>query len=361
MAGISAKAAGSLENKYKFNSSSELNNDLDISLYETPLRGYDAQIGRFGGIDILAESYHSYSGYAFVTNNPVVFSDPSGARLENLHQEEKRQSFWNDARNRYFTMGYLNSKLERNKTDWSSSDANFGGGTNGGGGGSNYSGINAQVLIFGIQKGSIGINDATKGIVITTDMVSTYLQSQHPDWQKIEVEGTSGYSKNGEGFRYSASINDKTKSAAGNEVILGFLSVGTAQKLLNEWNKSDPYVAGGIEFLGLGLTAQSAVESIIKYTPGVEAETKALVGLKAARNFTNIGYGFAIIGASAAITNYIVGNTNGLHTTLNVIAAGAGLLPGIGPAISLAWGMTDSIFGENIESGTKAILNLFSK
>ena len=80
MSGISSKAASSMDNNYKFNSSSELNNDLDISLYETPLRRYDAQIGRFAqGSDPLAAMYSSFSNYAFVGNNPVMFSDPSGA------------------------------------------------------------------------------------------------------------------------------------------------------------------------------------------------------------------------------------------------------------------------------------------
>ena len=79
MSGISSKAAGSMDNNYKFNSSSELNNDLDIGLYETPLRGYDMQIGRFAqGSDPLAVVYNSFSNYAFVGNNPVMFSDPSG-------------------------------------------------------------------------------------------------------------------------------------------------------------------------------------------------------------------------------------------------------------------------------------------
>ena len=79
MSGISSKAVGSLENKYLFNSSSELNNDFDIGLYETPLRGYDMQIGRFAqGSDPLAVVYNSFSNYAFVGNNPVMFSDPSG-------------------------------------------------------------------------------------------------------------------------------------------------------------------------------------------------------------------------------------------------------------------------------------------
>lgn len=79
MSGIGAKAAASMVNNYKFNSSSELNNDLDIGLYETPLRGYDMQIGRFAqGSDPLASRYNSTSPYAFVGNNPVLYSDPSG-------------------------------------------------------------------------------------------------------------------------------------------------------------------------------------------------------------------------------------------------------------------------------------------
>ena len=81
MSGISSKAAVSMDNNYKFNSSSELNNDLDIGLYETPLRGYDMQIGRFAqGSDPLAVVYNSFSNYAFVGNNPILYSDPSGAK-----------------------------------------------------------------------------------------------------------------------------------------------------------------------------------------------------------------------------------------------------------------------------------------
>ena len=78
MAGISSKAAGKLENKYKFNDGTELNNDFDISLYETNWRLYDPQIGRFHQIDKLGELNNIVSGYVFASNNPISINDPDG-------------------------------------------------------------------------------------------------------------------------------------------------------------------------------------------------------------------------------------------------------------------------------------------
>ncbi len=94
MAGISSKAAGGLENKRKFNGGTELNNDLDISTYETPLRGYNAQIGRFSGIDILADKYSSITPYQFAANNPIIFNDPTGAEYS---YKDKNGDKWHHA------------------------------------------------------------------------------------------------------------------------------------------------------------------------------------------------------------------------------------------------------------------------
>jgi len=59
MKGISSQAATVTSNNYKFNGGTELNDKLDINYYETYLRNYDAQIGRFTGIDVFAEAYAS--------------------------------------------------------------------------------------------------------------------------------------------------------------------------------------------------------------------------------------------------------------------------------------------------------------
>ncbi len=41
-------------------------------------RNYMPDLGRFAGIDALAESYADQSPFHFAHNNPVSFSDPSG-------------------------------------------------------------------------------------------------------------------------------------------------------------------------------------------------------------------------------------------------------------------------------------------
>ena len=78
MAGISSKAAGSLENKRKWNAGSELNSDFDINLYETFYRSLDPQLGRFWQIDPEIEAQESYSPYESMGNNPISNVDPLG-------------------------------------------------------------------------------------------------------------------------------------------------------------------------------------------------------------------------------------------------------------------------------------------
>ncbi|RXK86635.1 DUF6443 domain-containing protein [Filimonas effusa] len=78
MAGISSRAAGKLQNRFRFNGASEFNSDLGLEWYETSFRTYDATIGRFHQVDILAHYFEFGSPYCFVGNNPILYSDPSG-------------------------------------------------------------------------------------------------------------------------------------------------------------------------------------------------------------------------------------------------------------------------------------------
>lgn len=89
MAGISSKAAGSLENRKKFNDGTELNNDFDISLYETEFRSLDPQIGRFWQTDPLAEARDNQSPFAFADNNPTTLNDPLGLSTDSLPKRQK--------------------------------------------------------------------------------------------------------------------------------------------------------------------------------------------------------------------------------------------------------------------------------
>lgn len=64
------------ENLYKYNGGSELQNEL--SLYMTPNRMMDPALGRFWGIDALADMFTGISPMAFGYNNPLKFNDPTG-------------------------------------------------------------------------------------------------------------------------------------------------------------------------------------------------------------------------------------------------------------------------------------------
>jgi len=80
MAAISSKAILKTTNPYKYNAGSELEEELNY--YNTFYRKYDAQIGRFTGVDILAESTAGLSPFQFGNNNPIMFNDPTGAKFE---------------------------------------------------------------------------------------------------------------------------------------------------------------------------------------------------------------------------------------------------------------------------------------
>ncbi|GAA4272780.1 DUF6443 domain-containing protein [Aquimarina gracilis] len=65
------------EHPYKFQGV-ELEESLDLNLYEMDWRQYDPAIGRFISIDPLAEERNWLTPYNFVQNNPIIRVDPSG-------------------------------------------------------------------------------------------------------------------------------------------------------------------------------------------------------------------------------------------------------------------------------------------
>ncbi|HMQ00906.1 MAG TPA: RHS repeat-associated core domain-containing protein, partial [Cyclobacteriaceae bacterium] len=105
MAGISSKAAGKLENRYKAISGNEYNTDLELNIYETLFRSYDPQIGRFWQSDPLADDYTDDSPYSYAFNNPIFWVDPLGA--ENYSWQDLLSQIENGTikQGRYYNIG----------------------------------------------------------------------------------------------------------------------------------------------------------------------------------------------------------------------------------------------------------------
>jgi RHS repeat-associated protein len=68
--------ANSVASKYKYNGT-ELEESLGLDLYEMPMRQYDPAIARWTAIDPVV--HWSKSTYTAFDNNPIIYSDPSGA------------------------------------------------------------------------------------------------------------------------------------------------------------------------------------------------------------------------------------------------------------------------------------------
>ena len=73
--------------KYTYNGK-EIDRELGLNWHHYGKRMYDAVLGRFTGVDPLADDYASWSPYNYVMGNPVKLIDPDGRSVESTIVEE---------------------------------------------------------------------------------------------------------------------------------------------------------------------------------------------------------------------------------------------------------------------------------
>ena len=310
-------------NKKLYNAGSEWQDDIEglADYYSTFFREYDAIIGRFNGVDPLAEMTDEISTYAYANNNPVMMNDPL-ADYKAWHDPQ-----YGDNSSRY--------TVDRLMAMWGWGD------WSGGGGGGGYEGSYQQL------KDNINSYGHEAWREINADALREYFENLWSGTDGISIGvRESGGVKKGKGFNvtwYQDIPTSEGSLAAGGK----FVSIAEAVNLLEKEREPTQLEKGigGFQkgFTLTDLTTISTSEKASRYIAGniygVRNFSKAKTSLKTATGFKNISRG---LGAANIILTGVDAFTNPdgpqIHHGIDAVIGVASI---VFPVFGIVYGIFD--------------------